>query len=368
MMTTMVDLSVLIIILVILLMPYLIIGLLMFTLGRTVRLKKDFSQKPTVTICLPTYNEEKFIERKLDNLLEQTYPIHEILIYDCSTDKTPAIIQKYQKKNSSIKLIRQPVRIGMARTLNQAFIDATGEILIKTDCDSFLKSRDAISELVANFGDKRVGGATGVSTAQKGTEKVVRRFLRIIQILETNIDSTIIGDSQSLCAFRMSFVKPVDINSMAEDTEEMVLIRRQGHKVIVDPSVIAEEEGVQSEFRIRRLQKDRRAQGVIRVLLLRNNFLFLNPRFGLYGLIVFPLELFIVVFSPFLLIGFGIVLAILLYAIHPIIALALVSTFVLAFVHRSNIIAAIIDTELSGLIGTIMTLSKKDNPLWDKVR
>src|SRR5215212_1198548 len=267
----MLDLSILIIILVILLVPYLIIVLLMFTLGRTVKLKKDFNQKPTVTIFLPTYNEEKFIEKKLDNLLEQTYPIHEILIYDCSTDKTPAIIQGYQKKNPSIKLIRQPARIGMARTLNQAFIDATGEILIKTDCDSFLKSRDAISELVANFGDKRVGGATGVSTAQKGTEKVVRRFLRIIQILETNIDSTIIGDSQSLCAFRMSFVKPVDINSMAEDTEEMVLIRRQGHKVIVDPSVIAEEEGVQSEFRIRRLQKDRRAQGVIRVLLLRNN-------------------------------------------------------------------------------------------------
>jgi glycosyltransferase involved in cell wall biosynthesis len=44
------------------------------------------------------YNEENFIGKKLDNLLEQTYPIHEILIYDCSTDRTPGIIQKYQKK------------------------------------------------------------------------------------------------------------------------------------------------------------------------------------------------------------------------------------------------------------------------------
>jgi cellulose synthase/poly-beta-1,6-N-acetylglucosamine synthase-like glycosyltransferase len=361
------DLSVLIIILAILLVPYLIIGLLMFTLGRTVKLNKDFSQKPTVTIYLPTYNEEKFIEKKLDNLLEQTYPIHEILIYDCSTDKTPAIIQKkYQSKNPSIKLIRQPVRIGMARTLNQAFVDATGEILIKTDCDTFLKSRDAISELIANFGDKRVGAATGVAIAQKGIEKLFRRFLTTIQILETNIDSTIIGNSSAICAFRMSLVEPVDVNSMAEDTEEMVLIRRQGHKVIVDPSVIAEEE-IPSEFRIRRLQKDRRAQGVTRVLL-RNNFLLLNRKFGLYGLIVFPLELFIVAFSPFLLIGLGIVLAIILYTVHPIIALALVASFVLAFVHRSNILAAIIDTELSGLIGTIMTLSKRNNPMWTKVR
>jgi cellulose synthase/poly-beta-1,6-N-acetylglucosamine synthase-like glycosyltransferase len=359
--------SALIIIFVILLLPYLTMGLLMFILGRTVKLKKDFSQKPTVTIFLPTYNEEKFIDKKLDNLLDQTYPIHEILIYDCSIDKTPALIQKKcQNKNPLIKLIRQPVRIGMARTLNQAFVDATGEILIKTDCDSFLRSRDAISELVANFGDKRVGGATGVSIAQKGVEKDFRRFSITIQILETNIDSTIIGNSQSLCAFRMSLVQPVDINSMAEDTEEMVLIRRQGHKVIVDPSVVAEEE-VPNEFRKRRLQRDRRARGIIRVLS-RNNFLLLNPRFGLYGLIVFPLELFILAFSPFLLVGLGIVLAILLYTIHPIIALAFVATFVLAFVHKSNVIAAIIDTELSGLIGTIMTIAKKDNPLWTRVR
>lgn len=362
----MLDLSILIIILGILLAPYLIIVLLMFTLGRTVKLKKNFNQKPTVTIFLPTYNEEIFIERKLDNLLEQTYPIHEILIYDCSTDKTPTIIQKYQKKNPSIRLIRQPARIGNARTLNQAFIDATGEILIKTDCDSFLRSKDAISELVANFGDKRVGGATGVCIAQKGVEKVLRRFLTMIQILETNMDSTVIGNSTCLCAFKMSFVKPVDANSMAEDTEEMVLIRRQGHKVVVDPSVVAEEE-VPNEFRKRRLQKDRRAQGVTGVLL-RNRSLLLNPRFGLYGLIVLPLELFILALSPFLLIGLGIVLAILLYAIHPIIAVALIATIAVAFAHRSNIIAAIIDTELSGLIGTIMNLAKKDDSLWIKVR
>jgi cellulose synthase/poly-beta-1,6-N-acetylglucosamine synthase-like glycosyltransferase len=362
-----VDQSVLIFIMVILLAPYLIIGLLMFTLGRTVKLKKDHSQKPTVTIYLPTYNEEKFIEKKLDNLLEQTYLIHEILIYDCSTDRTTAIIQtKYQKKNPSIKLIREPARIGMARTLNQAFVDATGEILIKTDCDSFLNSRNAISELVANFGDKSVGGATGVCIAQQGIEKVFRRFLTTIQILETNIDSTIIGHSPSLCAFKMSLVEPVDVDSMAEDTEELVLIRRQGHKVIVDPSVIAEEE-VPKEFRKRKLQKERRAQGIIGVLL-RNSFMLLNPRFGLYGLIVLPLELFLLVFSPFLLMGLGIVLAILLYSIHPIIALAFVAIFVLGFVHRSNIIAAIIDTELNGLIGTIMNLAKKNNPLWSKLR
>jgi cellulose synthase/poly-beta-1,6-N-acetylglucosamine synthase-like glycosyltransferase len=361
----MLDLSILIIILVILLVPYLIVVLLMFTLGRTVKLKKDFNQKPTVTIFIPTYNEEKLIEKKLDNLLDQTYPFHEILIYDCSTDRTPAIIQKYQKRNTLIKLIRQPARIGNARTLNQAFTDATGEILIKTDCDAFLTSRDAISEIVANFGDKRVGGATGVCIAEKGIEKLLRKFVNTIQIMETNVDSTVIGTSACL-AFRLSLVQPVDVNSMADDTEEMVLIRRKGYKVVVDPSVVAIEE-VPNEFKKRRLQKDRRAQGIIRVLL-QNRTMLLNPRFGLYGFLVLPLELFLLAFSPFLLIGFGIVLGILFYMAQPVLALTLTIILLVAFVHRSNIIAAMIDTELSGLIGTVMNLAKKDNSLWTKVR
>jgi hypothetical protein len=106
-----------------------------------------------------------------------------------------------------------------------------------------------------NFGDKRVGRATGICVAEKGIEKVLRRFLTTIQILETNIDSTIIGNSSCLCAFKMSLVEPVDVNLMAEDTEELVLIRRQGHKVVVDPSVIAEEEEVPDDFRKRRLKR-----------------------------------------------------------------------------------------------------------------
>jgi cellulose synthase/poly-beta-1,6-N-acetylglucosamine synthase-like glycosyltransferase len=153
---------------------------------------------------------------------------------------------------------------------------------------------------------------------------------------------------------------------MADDTEEMVLIRSKGYKVVVDPSVTATEE-VPNEFKQRRLQKDRRAQGIIRVLL-RNRTLLLNPRFGLYGFLVLPLELFILALSPFLLMGLGIVIGILFYMVQPLLALALTIILLIAFVHRSNIIAALIDTELSGLIGTLMNLRKKDKSVWIKVR
>ena len=228
-----------------------------------------------------------------------------------------------------------------------------------------MTSRHAISNIVANFADKRVGGATGICIAERGIEKLLRNFLNMLQVMETNVDSTVIGTSACL-AFRLSCVEPVDVSSMADDTEEMVLIRRKGYKVVVDPSVVAIEE-VPKEFRKRRLQKDRRAQGIIRVLL-QNRMMLFNPRFGAYGFLVLPIELFLLALSPFILIAAGIVLGILAYMAEPLLALTLIILLVVAFVYRSNVIAATIDTALSGLIGTLMNLAKKDNSRWAKVR
>jgi hypothetical protein len=128
--------------------------------------------------------------------------------------------------------------------MNEAFASVTGKIFIKIDCDSFVITRGATGKLGATCGEKGACRATGICVTEKGVEKALRRFLTAIQILETNIDSTVIGNSSCLCAFKMSLVKPVDVNSMAEDTEELVLIRRQGHKVVVDPSVVVMGEDV----------------------------------------------------------------------------------------------------------------------------
>src|SRR2546426_3245405 len=109
-----------------LLIPYVFLGLVILVKGRNQNIVKDYNYKPTVTVYLPTFNEEKHIAGKLDNLLAQTYPIKEILIFDCSSDHTVQIIEEYQKLSASIKLIKQLQRIGMARTLNVALKVAGG--------------------------------------------------------------------------------------------------------------------------------------------------------------------------------------------------------------------------------------------------
>jgi len=61
-------------------------------------MKKEHAN-PKVSIILPARNEEKFIERCLDSLLEQDYTNYEIVVInDSSNDSTGSIIKKYSEK------------------------------------------------------------------------------------------------------------------------------------------------------------------------------------------------------------------------------------------------------------------------------
>jgi len=356
--------------LIFLLIPYAFLGLVIFLKGRRHNTVKDYNNyKPSVTIYLPTFNEEKNIARKLDNLISQTYQMKEILILDCSTDRTTQIIEEYQRRCPQIRLIKQQQRTGAARTMNEAISIAirerSADIFVKTDCDSISDS-NALKELIANFVDERVGAVTGIYVVDKGIEKHYRKFMHLIQIAESNIDSTLIAHSCWL-AFRTLLLEPVKENSAAEDTEEFLLVRKKGYRTIIDPSVISTEQ-VPANYKLRITQKSRRSQGIVQVM--RDNLdMLLNPKFSTYGSLVLPIEWFILVLSPILLVVLTGVVTYTLYVIHPLLALGLVAIIVAAVIHRSNILFAIIDTELNGLSGFLKSvLRRNEDGLWERVR
>jgi cellulose synthase/poly-beta-1,6-N-acetylglucosamine synthase-like glycosyltransferase len=342
-----------------------VIGALTSAYAKNQRIKKHSSYNPSVTVFIPTYNEEKYIETKLENVLSQSYPIDEILIYDCSTDNTVNLIEKYQERYPQIKLIRQHDRIGPAKTFNQALLDAKGEIIIKTDADVTIQSRNAIQDLILNFSDPEVGGACGIYVKKHGIDKYYRSLMTRIQNAESNIDSTVIAHT-GLLAFRKSAAIPVDPASMAEDTEEFILLRKRGFKTIIDSNVQAEEETADN-FVVRRKQRDRRAQGIIKAMI-RNKDIFFNTRFGKYGFIIFPIELFIIVLSPFVLLAVAAVSAYILYVSNPLLLAFLIIPPLILIPRRSNVLFAAFDTQLSGLIATLKFIMNKDDPLWQKVR
>ena len=64
----------------------------------------------TVSIIVPIYNKEKYLEKCLDSILGQTYrDLEIILVDDGSTDNSLAICQHYAEKDPRIKIYHKPV-------------------------------------------------------------------------------------------------------------------------------------------------------------------------------------------------------------------------------------------------------------------
>lgn len=71
------------------------------------------SDKTKISIGVPVYNSEKFIRKKLDSLLEQTFTDFEVIISDnASTDLTSKICEEYSKKDRRVRYFRQNKNMG----------------------------------------------------------------------------------------------------------------------------------------------------------------------------------------------------------------------------------------------------------------
>jgi glycosyltransferase involved in cell wall biosynthesis len=74
---------------------------------------------PQVTIGLPVYNGEDFLEQALDGLLRQTFTDFELIISDnASTDRTAEICAAYAARDRRIRYIRQQTNVGAAPNHN----------------------------------------------------------------------------------------------------------------------------------------------------------------------------------------------------------------------------------------------------------
>ena len=129
-----------------------------------------------VSIIVPVYNVERFIEETMDSVLSQTYPDWELLLVeDGSTDRTVEKIERYlEKRNESrIRLIRQPENGGAAKARNRGLREAAGRYIAYLDADdlwapeklehelAFMKSRQAVFAFTGyEFADEK-GNGTG---------------------------------------------------------------------------------------------------------------------------------------------------------------------------------------------------------------
>jgi len=105
------------------------------------KFEKIKHNNPKVSIILPARNEEEFLPKCLDSLIDQDYSNYEIIaIDDSSEDLTPKIISKYAKQNSKIIPVSAKPKpdgwMGKNWACREGYKKATGELLLFTDADT----------------------------------------------------------------------------------------------------------------------------------------------------------------------------------------------------------------------------------------
>ncbi|MCF0125831.1 MAG: glycosyltransferase [Clostridia bacterium] len=104
--------------------------------------------KTKVSVVIPVYNSEKYIEKCIDSVLSQSFQNFElIVINDGSKDRSQEILENYKKKNpDKINLINQE-NMGVSKTRNKAIKLANGEYIMFIDNDDFI-DKDYIETFV----------------------------------------------------------------------------------------------------------------------------------------------------------------------------------------------------------------------------
>lgn len=94
-----------------------------------------------ISVCMTTYNGQLFIYEQVKSILNQDYPIYELIIADdFSTDNTIDIIKSFGDKR--IKIFQNLTRLGVTKNFEKAISLATGDYIFLSDQDDvWLKNK-----------------------------------------------------------------------------------------------------------------------------------------------------------------------------------------------------------------------------------
>lgn len=101
--------------------------------------KKNFNEYPFISICISAYNVEKYIEKSILSVLNQSFGDFEIIIVnDFSQDNTNNIIQRLQMEDSRIKILNHNQNFGTYKSRCDSVFNSKGKYIFFLDSDDVI--------------------------------------------------------------------------------------------------------------------------------------------------------------------------------------------------------------------------------------
>jgi len=96
--------------------------------------------KPKISVIVPIYNTEKYLDKCLTSILNQTMQEIEIIcVDDCSSDDSCLIVEKFIEQDSRLSLIRHKENKGPGGARNTGILAARADFLASVDSDDYIK-------------------------------------------------------------------------------------------------------------------------------------------------------------------------------------------------------------------------------------
>jgi cellulose synthase/poly-beta-1,6-N-acetylglucosamine synthase-like glycosyltransferase len=228
-------------------------GILIFLLVQAKKLFKNRENheqelffEPDITMVVAAFNEEDFIDKKIENSLALDYPpdkLKLIFITDGSTDNTPAIIERF----ANIQLLHQPERRGKVAAMNRAIHFVSTDYVIFSDANTLL-NKECVREMVKHYKNPSVGGVAGekkiIATSNEQAagvgEGLYWKYESFLKKMDAEFYS-VIGAAGELISVRTSLFENVGDDVVIEDFVQSLKICMKGYTIQYEPNAFAME-------------------------------------------------------------------------------------------------------------------------------
>lgn len=264
---------------------------LIFFIYKIFKKKKDTFLP--ISIIIPAYNEEVTISSCITSMLNLDYPCYEVIVVDDgSSDNTLNEASKFS--GNGVQVIHQD-NTGKPGAINTGIKNASGDIIITVDADSKLHPK-ALKWISRRFSKNvRLGAVAGNVKIDRS-----RSLLKILQSLEYTTSINLGRKSQSL--FHCVMIVPGAIaalktevlhkvgyfssDTFAEDFDITMKILEAGYQVEYESRALAFTQAPES---VEDLLKQRRRwnRGITQVLA-KYQYMYMNPKYGITGLVGVP--------------------------------------------------------------------------------
>ena len=192
---------------------FLVVSLVAYSYRRS-----DAEIAPTCDVVIPAYNEGRNVYDTVKSVIECDYDpekLHVIVVDDGSRDDTRLWIERAMKDFPRVRAIFKIRNAGKKHALSDAIKTSTAEVVITIDSDSIIE-KDAITNIVRPFADKKIGAVAGNIRVHNLHEGFIPQMMDTVlafcyEFIRTSQSrfGTVMCAAGALSAFRRDAVTPL---------------------------------------------------------------------------------------------------------------------------------------------------------------